>query len=652
MAGTPLENTRPTLAPEPGVPDVDDGGDQNALTICCAHASLMGVTTEDFTLTIGGEPTAASGETGYAATSDDLFDTQANLTVDLGFYPMGSPGFPLAGRVTRSLSTGGGQPLPGVTVNVYKDVNGDGEISPGEETPVESTTTNSAGQYIFTVTSGEYIVSQEPLPGAVASADTDGGDPATTAVEIDDAAEANVNFSQTVEVSTFAQWQEKNGLDGENGAKQNPDGDLSDNLLEYALGTDGASGMAERRFRVEEDAQTGSVDALLTRPVTGREDIRYILEGAVALGEGWSAVGIAPDVTMNDDGTKTLRFPGLDAVVSRSGFVRLKIMLDVDQNGSPEAEAVSSAHGWSHREFAAATQQTLSIPLVRDERFAGKVAAAKGGTVTLGGPASLTLDEGEYYLEVIDGPHEGHRIEVDEPASSGATVSLDLGDGLSTLSDTDGLAGARVVLRPHRTLENTLPPARFHAGANPAQADRVMFFNTAANAFEVFWLSAYGGEIRWVRDGDATLKNAGARVIAPDEGMMVQARSQSAAVLITGQVRDWKFALPIRTGAQLVGTGYPVAMSARSRDFTLGNGFVPASGMDGADRLRFWNGDDAAGVSGYGTLYLHGTGSQAVWVREGDAEMRDVGDEELFAPWRAAFLTTSTAKLAHREQMR
>jgi hypothetical protein len=204
--GAALENTRPSLAPAPGVPDVDDNGDQNALTVCCAPASLMGVITEDFTLMVGGEPTAASGETGYAATSDDLFDANANLTVDLGFYPLGAPGFPLAGRVTRSLSAGSGQPLSGVTVSVYEDANGDGMIGANESTPVETTTTGSTGQYIFTVTSGDYIVAQEPLPGAVASADTDGGDPALTAVEIDDAAEANVNFAQAVETSTFAQW--------------------------------------------------------------------------------------------------------------------------------------------------------------------------------------------------------------------------------------------------------------------------------------------------------------------------------------------------------------------------------------------------------------------------------------------------------------
>jgi hypothetical protein len=372
--------------------------------------------------------------------------------------------------------------------------------------------------------------------------------------------------------------------------------------------------------------------------------VRYTLEGIAELNGAWAALDLTPDVTMNDDGTKTLRYAGVDGAVGETGFVRLKVALDADQNGTPEAEAKSTAHGWSRRVFAAGTQQTLSIPLVRDERFASKVSSVNGNVLALAGAKSVALDEGEYYVELISGAHEGHRIEVDEAASDGADIALDLSHDLSTLHGAADLAGARVVLRAHWTLGGALPADRFHAATSPAQSDRVMFFNNATNAFEVLWLCSHGGTPRWVRDGDATLADAGARLIAPAEGMMIHSRAQTATVRIIGQVRDGKCALPLKAGAQLIGGGHPAAMSATSRGYTVANGFTAALSADSADRIRVWNGDEATAATGYTMYYLHGTDSQAIWVREGDSSLTDTCAQNIFAPWRAAFITTATAK--------
>ena len=47
---------------------------------------------------------------------------------------------------------------------------------------------------------------------------------------------------------TFALWQTENGLNGQNGATDNPDGDRNSNLMEFALGQNGGSSVEDPQF--------------------------------------------------------------------------------------------------------------------------------------------------------------------------------------------------------------------------------------------------------------------------------------------------------------------------------------------------------------------------------------------------------------------
>ena len=590
--------------------------------------------TPAFTLNLGGGLTAATGETGNDSASDDAYDTNADLTVDLGFYPTGAPGFPLAGRVTRTLggAATAGEPLQGVTVAVYEDADGSGTLAGAEMSALDSTTTNADGAYEFLLPPGDYLVMQEVLPGATAVADSDGGDPTCTTVEMTDAACQGVDFTQALAADTFAQWQEQNALGGENGVTQNPDGDLYDNLLEYALGTPAGNGLAARRFRVEH-AASGTMDAVLTRPVNGREDVRYTLEGIADLAlspHGWSALPITPLVTVHTDGTESLRFADLESALGSTGFVRVKVTLDADQNGTPEAAATTPAQGWSRRVLAAGSRQTLSMPLLKPELFAGTVLASTGSALTIADTGLGTLPGGaSFYVEVLTGAKAGHRLEVNAPACTATMIALAPGN------DGSGLSGARVALRAHWKLRELLPPALFTAANSAAQADRVLFFDSAANTYQVFWVHA-GSTPRWVRDGDATLADAGARVIGPVEGMMVQVRASAVTLPLTGQVRSGHVALPLAAGSHLIGTGAAVALSPSTAAMSTASGFIAGGAPETSSRLRFWLGDQTVGATGYGTWSLQSTGSAAEWRLVGGET--DLSGEKALDPFRAVFL--------------
>ena len=258
-----LYGTKPTIGPSTSVvPDLDDDVDQNALET--AKPIVQGVRTGIFTLSVGTMPTNANSETGFGNIADDAYDADSNLTIDLGFYPLAGYGAPLSGRVTRDL-TGAGivtssiTPLPGVEVVLYADTNNNGLIDTTELSAVETTTTDATGTFAFTdVGDGHYIVTQTVPPGCVATFDTDGGNLEQICVTLTGDPVNDLTFMQAVTPDTFTQWQQQHASE----THDNADGDLYDNLLEYALGTS-PDGSDAPHFWLEQHA--GSIDTVLRR---------------------------------------------------------------------------------------------------------------------------------------------------------------------------------------------------------------------------------------------------------------------------------------------------------------------------------------------------------------------------------------------------
>lgn len=245
-------------------------------------------------------------------------------------------------------------------------------------------------------------------------------------------------------------------------------------LLDYALASP---------FRLE------ATDALLTRPVPSRPDLVYRLEGRTDM-QLWTPPAITPSTSFNADNTETTRFAKLDLAPlyagSETGFIRLKVEIDADLNGTAELVTHSRVQAWSLRTFATAPQ-TFSMPLLRSAIFGGQTSAAQ----------NLTLNASTAYFAEIIG--EGTRFEIDS-----RTGSL-------TWKTSAPAADDLIIIRPHWTLATLFPPAAFRSAINPANADRIMFFD--GKGYRVFWLKASALGAHWALQTDTTLADAGSHPV-------------------------------------------------------------------------------------------------------------------------------------------
>ena len=125
------------------------------------------------TLTAGGEVTETDqGDDVTGDNLDDAFDSNGNMTVDFGFTGVGT----WSGNVSVDTDndTIPDRNLPGVTINLYTDPNGDG--NPSDGTIVKTTTTDANGNYLFTeVIPGNYVAVEVQPSGYRSVSENEGG---------------------------------------------------------------------------------------------------------------------------------------------------------------------------------------------------------------------------------------------------------------------------------------------------------------------------------------------------------------------------------------------------------------------------------------------------------------------------------------------
>jgi hypothetical protein len=424
--------------------------------------------------------------------------------------------------------------------------------------------------------------------------------------------------STSSEPATFNAWQSQNTLGGLNNPDDDPDADGLTNLMEYALGTSPDNGLGVSRVSLESNTTSGAIDAWVTRPAGEHRDLRYILEGSHDLAT-WSALSITPVVNANADQTETLRFSQVESAFNGAahGFLRLKVMLDADLDGNPEAGAISGVQGWTRRLFPVG-RQSLSMPLLQPAVYTGQVSSISGRNVTInthGLDIRTQLPNGvSCYAEVIDGALSGSTYDIDTSNSSGSTLAL-------VSSADSGMTGARIRVRPHWTLGSLLPVSGLQPAAVADDADRILFFDSATSQFQINWLHAATSASQWVREGDGALTDDAARVIPPQAGMLVQIRSTPATLTFLGEVRTAPLTLPQAAGTHLLGTGFALPKSPGSQPFTIGS------------RLRLWSGDTDASSAAYQNYLLN---PQSRWIDE--ATGLDVTTQPLLDAFRAFFL--------------
>lgn len=484
----------------------------------------------------------------------------------------------------------------------------------------------------------------------------------------DNANDANIDLTVDLgfvggKAATFGYWQAIHDLNGQNQADQNADADTYSNVFEYALCLKPDTGVQEKtafcaRLNPGQSANEGKPEAFYNRRTGGgQQDITYRLEVLAELNQspqGWISSSLTPVVTDNGDGTEKVHYADLSLeplfAGKDHGFVRLKVML----NGTPHS-GTSEVFGWTRRAFPVQCE-SFAMPYLSKEVFSGVVDAVSGGSLsvmTSSGSVSLSavLNASQHcFLEVTDGVHEGQRFDLDEAASAGGNVMLDLTSARNTMASVPTtLIGAPVVVRPHWTLNTLFPKSYFISGSNSLTGDRLMFFNPAKNNYDIIFMTTVAGERRWVLEGDASQTDAGNRILGPAEAgaFFVHPRNEPVVMSFVGIVRANDFAMPIKVGTNYIGSGWPIDQSPNDRAMTLAYGFTGARSATAADRFQMWKGDSVSHAEGYETHFLYSFGGVTQWTADGNPSFINENDLKLFKTMRGVVFVAVTAKPNH-----
>jgi uncharacterized repeat protein (TIGR01451 family) len=683
----------------PGASTGDDDSSEDGLDD--PQAMLFGISSNTVSLSPGQAP-AGPNETGFDSTSDDDRDTHTDLTIDFGFAipaTLGSLVFhDLNGDGLHQPDGADGQPftsddevgLANASVEVWH-TGSDQLIGGGDDTLVETIETRfdgtgeieglSPGTYYLRIPDSAFAPGAAlqgfPVSSPVSSAldnqtpgDNNGTQPAGRATaalspvitlapgEVDTS--IGFGFMATIHPLTWPAWQLRNADLSDTSFSGNSDGDAYSNLLEFAFGLNARTGIATRPpVRIEVDPITQRIDLCVDR-VTGTSGltlgVELISDLATSPGGWMTATDLTPIITPHLDETEEVRYQDIAAhpslLSANQGFARLILSVDADLNGEPEAIQRTETLGWT-RLTLGTYLQTLGYGFAPASRFTAQIDAVSGHALevatALNGstPASLLTSGAQHYLEILTGPHAGHRLELNENATASATAALvlDIDDLRSTLTGEppDTLVGARLALRQHLTLGDIANRTHFTATNNPATADRILLYNSTTAVFQTYWLFAFGGNPRWVLQGDNTLSNQGALIIEPSRALFIHPRTQPVTITLKGQVREHAFAAPLLKGLSLCATGWPMTLSPAGTQMLTSNGFTGSSSAGLADQIQTWRADSQPDAQGYSGLFLLSLGNFQQWTTIGDGTLANQSNAPFLKAHRAVFMRARNA---------
>jgi len=480
---------------------------------------------------------------------------------------------------------------------------------------------------------------------------------------------ADANYDLTIDFGflgakpdNYAFWQTVNGLNGQNLPAQNPDTDTYGNVVEYALCLKPDTGVQEKvgfcaRLNPGTNPEDGLVEAFYNRRAGGgQQDITYTLEVLADLSQapqGWTASSLTPTIISNGDGSEKVHYANLAAdpifAGSDHGFVRLRVTLQ----GSITGSGTTEVFGWTRRNFPLQCE-TFAMPYLQKEVFSGVIDSINGNTIivtTAAGVVSLNSVLNinmPSFIEVTEGDNEGHRFEVNEAACTANTIAIEPGSSRNTQTTLpSSLAGDKIVIRNHWTLNSLFPKSYFVSGTNSVTGDRLMFFNPTKNNYDLIFMASVAGQRRWVLEGDATQSDAGTRILGPSEAgsFFVHPRNSPVVMSFVGIVRANDFAVPLRAGTNYIGSGWPLDQSPNQRLMTLGNGFTGGRSSIKADRFQVWKGDTVDHAEGYETHFLFNFGGVTKWTAEGNPSFINEDNLMLFRSMRGVVFVSQNGKL-------
>ena len=462
----------------------------------------------------------------------------------------------------------------------------------------------------------------------------------------------------SVPSTSFPEWQADNSPNSGSTPGSNNDGDLYDDLTEFALGTDPASGDHALTANPNEDAGlrvndsgSGGREASLTRP-TNLSGVTYELEYGTSL-TTWTPLdddnlpaGVFRAVVNNGDGTETVTYTGLEnlpGLSSDKGFVRLKIGLE----GSA-ATSTLAPEGWCAVDIQG-DLQSYGYSFNMATFFSGTVDAVAGSVITTNSgngadfAAMLNDPETAYYIEILNGLYAGHRFEVNKAASGVNTLELDGGTLAVPPADlaTSNSGAPNFVMRRHVTVNEVFDLTLFDGSLDSGTADQIQFHD--GTGYQTYFKADNGGGLtRWTQVG-AGFADLGNTPVPPATGAFLTRYDDGAGPALAdvtmvqfGEVRAHQFVLDIKQGLNLICSPYPLGYTAGGLGMTEANGFTGTLNAGTADKIHVLVGDSAPGTGGFETFWLAYNGSSELWAKVGDGFV-DHSSDVLFGDCRSAF---------------
>jgi len=400
------------------------------------------------------------------------------------------------------------------------------------------------------------------------------------------------------------------------------DADGVNDLIEYALGSDNRFDGGWWLTTTPE----GRVDAHLVHP-RDITDVSFRLEHSSDL-VTWNALTLAPTSADAGGGQEQLTWSGITSLGGQNvqrGILRLRV---THRDG---LSAVTTPQAWQRFAFAEGAQ-TAGVSLMNAPLYAGRIGQILGSTGFLLEKAEeIHADAATAcYLEVLDGAHAGHRLEIANLASGMA--ALDLESQLSTLKALpEDLLGARVVVRPHVTLAQVFPMGVFKSAAIASAADQVLFLENGV--WQKHWLN---GSRQWISSVEGASQNG--RIIPPGIGLMVKTTGPAKATTLTGHVRTTPWRRSLNPGQNLLALPWPVDATPATLGLTAENGFTASTSVVAADVLQLWKADNEPGAATYDAYWLIQRSPATHWTAKGSAALMDVSTTLTLPANRSFFL--------------
>ena len=377
----------------------------------------------------------------------------------------------------------------------------DGSYSFGNLLADENYNASGTGgpSYLITVATPDGLEPATANGGVNDAIDSDDSQNGESAELVQGAADNSNDFGFTGKAQSFPEWQDKfaDVLGTEDFPFDNPDGDLYDNVIEFALCDHPGSGVNEKPFCVELGATSGTVDAIFTRARPAPFDLTYTLEIAPAIGSPplWASSTVTPVIVDNNDGTETVTFPDLEAaehpgtdpvstfddIFLTSGIARLRVTFGGEEHYTPvfgwstvnaEAECETVSNPYAPKEVSSAAPSPMAATAVLD-------LSNSAGDSDI---SATRWHRRPYYIEIVSGTCEGHRFDV--LSATADSITLDTTSARNTLAPIPDLSDEQIVLRPHLCPRRRGQRRRLHRQRRASQqqrpsatAGRLLFFD-------------------------------------------------------------------------------------------------------------------------------------------------------------------------------